>query len=161
MRPAPLCEVAGAQRCDRTVRGTSLGAPSLAAPQLAANETLDSATLSFLLNRALEEKEKEEEERRKREEEQVKRQDVQEEALLTKLQAERDALLALASGPSFPSRRNASTPPWMSERRSWTGGREEESGCRFLVPCWDGKTEEEEEEEEKDEEASTFLSSLR
>ena len=79
MRPAPLSEVAGAQRCDRTVRGTSLGAPSLAAPQLAANETLDSAALSFLLNRALEEKEKEEEERVKREEEQVKRQEDQEE----------------------------------------------------------------------------------
>ena len=35
--------------------------PSLATPQLAANETLDSAAMSFLLNRALEEKEKEEE----------------------------------------------------------------------------------------------------
>ena len=46
--------------------------PSLATPQLAANETLYSAALSFLLNRALEEKEKEEEERRKREEEQWK-----------------------------------------------------------------------------------------
>ena len=43
--------------------------PSLATPQLAANETLDSAALTFLLNRALEEK-KEEEERKKREEEQ-------------------------------------------------------------------------------------------
>ena len=29
MRPAPQSEVAGPQRCDRTVRGTSLGAPSL------------------------------------------------------------------------------------------------------------------------------------
>ena len=93
-RPAPLSEVAGPQRCDRTVRGTSLGAPPLAAPQLAANETLDSAALSFLLNRALEEKEKEEEERVKREEEQVKRQ----EALLTRLQAERDVLLVLGLG---------------------------------------------------------------
>ena len=61
MRPAPLSEVAGQQRCDRTLRGTSLAAPSLAAPQLAANETLDSSALSFLLNCALEEKEKEEE----------------------------------------------------------------------------------------------------
>ena len=69
--------------------------PSLATPQLAANETLGSAALSFLLNRALEEKEKEEEERVKREEEQVKRQEDQEEALLTRLQAERDALLVL------------------------------------------------------------------
>ena len=69
--------------------------PSLATPLLAANETLDSAALSFLLNRALEEKEKEEEERVKREEEQVKRQEDQEEALLTRLQAERDALLVL------------------------------------------------------------------
>ena len=45
--------------------------PSLATPQFAANETLDSAALTFLLNRALEEK-KEEEERKKREEEQRK-----------------------------------------------------------------------------------------
>ena len=65
MRPAPLSEVAGPQKCDRTVR----------APLLAANETLDSAALSFLLNRALEE----EEERRKREEEQVKKQEDEEE----------------------------------------------------------------------------------
>ena len=43
--------------------------PSLATPQLAANETLDSAALTFLLTRALEEK-KEEEDRKKREEEQ-------------------------------------------------------------------------------------------
>ena len=59
------------------VRGLRLPSPSgelptLATPQLAANETLDSAALSFLLNRALGEKEKEEEERRKREEEQWK-----------------------------------------------------------------------------------------
>ena len=94
---APVSEVAGPQRCDRTLRGTSLGAPSLAAPQLAANETLDSSALSFLLNLALEEKEKEEEERRKKEEEQVKRQEDQEEALLKRLQAEWDALLALGA----------------------------------------------------------------
>ena len=62
------------------MRGTSLAAPSLAAPQLAANDSLDSAALSFLLNRALEEKEKEEEERTKREEEQVKRQEEAEES---------------------------------------------------------------------------------
>ena len=44
--------------------------PSLALPQFAANETLDSAALSFLLNRALKVKVKEEEgERRKSEEE--------------------------------------------------------------------------------------------
>ena len=59
----------------------------MAAPQLAANETLGSAALSFLLNRALVEKEKEEEER-----------EDQEEALLTRLQAERDALLVLGLG---------------------------------------------------------------
>ena len=105
MRLAPLSEVAGPQRCNRTVRGNSLGAPSLAAPQLAANETLDSAALSFFLNRALEEKEKEEEERVKREEEQVKRQEDQEEALLTRLHAERDALLVLGLGPSRERRR--------------------------------------------------------
>ena len=61
MRMAHLSEVAGPQRCDRT------------------NETLDSAALSFLLNCALEEKEKEEEERTKREEEQVKNQEEAEE----------------------------------------------------------------------------------
>ena len=72
--------------------------PSLATPQLAANETLDSAALSFFLNRALEEKEKEEEERVKREEEQAKRQEDQEMALLMRLQAERDALLVLGLG---------------------------------------------------------------
>ena len=78
------------------MRGTSLGAPSLAAPQPAANETLDSSALSFLLHCAMEEKEtEEEEERKKKEEEQAKRHEDQEEAPLTRLQAERDALLAL------------------------------------------------------------------
>ena len=61
----------GSMRCDRTVHGTSLGAPSLALPQLAADETLDSTALSYLLSRTLEQKRmKEEEEKRKKEEEQ-------------------------------------------------------------------------------------------
>ena len=56
---------------------TSLGAPLLALPQVGADEALDSDALSFLLNHALEENEKEEEkERRKREEELRKKEDV-------------------------------------------------------------------------------------
>ena len=62
MRLAPLSLVARSQRCDRTVRGTSLG-PSLALPVLAANDTLDNKAVSFLLSRA--QKEKEEVERRR------------------------------------------------------------------------------------------------
>ena len=56
------------------MRGTSLGAPSLVLPALAADEALDSTVLSFLLNCALDEKEKEEE-RREREEEQRKKEE--------------------------------------------------------------------------------------
>ena len=50
MRPAPLPEVTGPQRCDRTVRGTSLQAPSLALPQLAGagGEAVDRGALLAL-----------------------------------------------------------------------------------------------------------------
>ena len=61
------------------LRGLTPSSPgelsSLVPLQLAASETLDSAALSFLLNRALEEKGKEEE-RRKREEELRKEEEV-------------------------------------------------------------------------------------
>ena len=56
----------GPQRCDRKVRGTSLGAPALTLPQLAVDETLDSTALSHLLSRTLEEKRMKKEVKRKK-----------------------------------------------------------------------------------------------
>ena len=62
-QPAPLSEIAGPQRSDRTLRHSGGDAPSLAMPVLAAesDEATDSATVSFLVQRALEVKKKEEE----------------------------------------------------------------------------------------------------
>ena len=56
------------QRSDRTVHGSIGELPSLALTQLAADERLNSAALSHLLNRALEEKRlKGDQEKRKKE----------------------------------------------------------------------------------------------
>ena len=100
MRPERLVDARGPQRCVRSV--PSVGAPVLAVQSLRGFDGVDDTTAKFLLQLALFEKkreeEKEEEERVKREEEQVKTQEDQEEALLTKLQAERDALLVLGLG---------------------------------------------------------------
>ena len=89
MRPERLVDSRGPQRCDRTV--PSVGAPVLAVQSLRGFDGVDDTTAKFLLQQALKMKEKEEEE-------QVKRQEDQEEALLTRLQAERDALLVLGLG---------------------------------------------------------------
>ena len=69
MRPAPLSEVAGPQRSDRTARrsaGDGLPSLGLAALAGASGEAVDSAALSFLTGQALqvqnEAKEKEQEE---------------------------------------------------------------------------------------------------
>ena len=62
-RLAPLSEVAGPQRSDRTVRRSAGdGLPTLASPSLAgsAGEAVDAGTLSFLTAQALEAKRKEE-----------------------------------------------------------------------------------------------------
>ena len=65
MRPEQLPEAPGPQRCDRTVRGTSVGAPVLAVQSLRGFDGVDDTAARFLLQQALKkEKEEEEEERR-------------------------------------------------------------------------------------------------
>ena len=93
MRPERLVDARGPHRCVRTV--PSMGAAVLAVQSLRGFDGVDDTTAKFLVQLALKMKEKEEEERVKRKEEQVK---MQEEALLTRLQAERDALLVLGLG---------------------------------------------------------------
>ena len=93
LRPAPPSEVAGPQGAAAT--GGYVGALLLAVLSLRGFDGVDDITAKFLLQQALVMKEKEEEERVKREQEQLKRQEDQEEARLTRLQAERDALLVL------------------------------------------------------------------
>ena len=95
LRPAPPSEVAGPQGAAATGGYVAAGAPLLAVLSLRGFDGVDDITAKFLLQQALEMKEKEEEERVKREQEQLKRQEDQEEARLTRLQAERDALLVL------------------------------------------------------------------
>ena len=95
LRPAPPSEVAGPQGAAATGGYVAGGAPLLAVSSLRGFDGVDDITAKFLLQQALKMKEKEEEERVKREKEQLKRQEDQEEARLTRLQAERDALLVL------------------------------------------------------------------
>ena len=81
---------------------------------------------------------------RKREEEQVKRLEDQEEALLTRLQAERDALMALVLGALSPQQKKRLNAV-LDEREAILNRRERK---RVVAK------EEEEEEEEKDEEVT-------
>ena len=69
-RPAPLSEVAGPQRSDRTVRHSAGEAPLLVVPSLRGADGVDGTTVSFLLaeNLKLQKEEEEKERRRKREE---------------------------------------------------------------------------------------------
>ena len=93
MRPERLVDTRGPERCVRSA--PSVGAPVLVVQSLRGFDGVDDTTAKFLLQLALQMKEKEEEERVMREMEQLKRQEDQEEARLTRLQAERDALLVL------------------------------------------------------------------
>ena len=95
LRPAPPSEAAGPQGAAATGGYVAAGAPLLAVSSLRGFDGVDDITAKFLLQQALVLKEKEEEERVKREQEQLQRQEDQEEARLTRLQAERDALLVL------------------------------------------------------------------
>ena len=68
-RPAPLSEVAGPQRSDRTVRHSAGEAPLLVVPSLRGADGVDGTTVSFLLAENLKlQKEEEKERRREREE---------------------------------------------------------------------------------------------
>ena len=68
-RPAPLSEVAGPQRSDRTVRHSAGEAPLLVVPSLRDADGVDGTTVSFLLAENLMlQKEEEKERRREREE---------------------------------------------------------------------------------------------
>ena len=61
MRPEQLPEAPGPQRCDRTVRGTSVGAPVLAVQSLRGFDGVDDTAAKFLLRQALKKKKEEEE----------------------------------------------------------------------------------------------------
>ena len=67
-RPAPLSEVAGPQRSDRTVRHSAGEAPLLVVPSLRGADGVDGTTVSFLLaeNLKLQKEEEEEKERRRK-----------------------------------------------------------------------------------------------
>ena len=95
LRPAPPSEAAGPQGAAATGGYVAGGAPLLAVLSLRGFDGVDDITAKFLLQQALVLKEKEEEERVKREQEQLQRQEDQEEARLSRLHAERDALLVL------------------------------------------------------------------
>ena len=64
-RPERLVDAQGPQRCDRTVRGTSVGAPVLAVQSLRGFDGVDDTAAKFLLQQALKEKKEEEEEERR------------------------------------------------------------------------------------------------
>ena len=68
MRPERLVDARGPQRCDRTVRGTSVGAPVLAVQSLRGFDGVDDTAAKFLRQQALKEKKEEEEEERREEE---------------------------------------------------------------------------------------------
>ena len=67
-RPEQLLEAPGPQRCDRTVRGTSVGAPLLAVQSLRGFDGVDDTAAKFLLLQALKMKKEEEEKERKEKE---------------------------------------------------------------------------------------------
>ena len=64
-RPELLLDARGPQRCDRTVRGTSVGAHVLAVQSLRGFDGVDDTAAKFLLQQALKEKKEEEEEERR------------------------------------------------------------------------------------------------
>ena len=65
MRPEQLPEAPGPQRCDRTVHGTSMGAPLLAVQSLRGLGGVDDTAAKLLLQQALKMKKEEEEEERR------------------------------------------------------------------------------------------------
>ena len=67
LRPEHLPEAPGPQRCDRTVRGTLVGAPLLAVQSLRGFDGVDDAAAKFLLQQALKMKKEEEEEKERKE----------------------------------------------------------------------------------------------
>ena len=82
-RSAPLSEVAGPQRSDRTVRHSAGEAPLLVVPSLRGADGVDGTTVSFLLaeNLKLQKKKEEEEEKERRRE----REEAQHEARMREL----------------------------------------------------------------------------
>ena len=62
MRLEQLPKAPGPQRCDRRVRGTSVGAPVLAVQSLRGFDGVDDTVAKFLLQQALKKKKEEEEE---------------------------------------------------------------------------------------------------
>ena len=66
MRPEQLPEAPGPQRCDRTLRGTSVGAPLLAVQSLRGFDGVDDTAAKFFLQQALKLKKEEEEEKERK-----------------------------------------------------------------------------------------------
>ena len=90
-RPAPLSEVAGPQRSDRTVRHSAGDAPLLVVPALRGDDGVDGTTLRFLLEQNLSLKKKQEEEEKEREMKEKEAQKVKREEKLLELEARQRA----------------------------------------------------------------------
>ena len=115
MRPEQLPEAPGPQRCDRTVRGTSVGAPLLAVQSLRGFDGVDNTAAKFLLQQALKLKKEEEEEKER--EQARKKKEAQEKADLEL--AKRDPWWAqhLADKKAMEERRNKASSSSKRKRR--------------------------------------------
>ena len=112
-RPAPLSEVAGPQRSDRTVRHSAGEAPLLVVPSLRGADGVDGTTVSFLLAENLKLKKEEGEKERRREGEEAEYEAHMQE-LDRRAHADLRSLLPnLAHGGSGP----ATTPYRRGERK--------------------------------------------
>ena len=150
MRPEQLPEAPGPQRCDRTVRGTSVGAPLLAVQSLRGFDGVDDTAAKFLLQQALKMKKEEEEEKERKEKE------------LQEMEEDKKAKKALAA---WTARRKAVTDEMHALLDVWPLTPAQRKREVVLVweldvidaarpPSLPMRKEEEEEEEEKDDAAS-------
>ena len=98
MRPEQLPVAPGPQRCDRTVRGTSVGVPLLAVQLLRGFDGVDDTAAKVLLQQALMLKKEEEEEEKERKEKEMQ-------DLLARLTAEYLRELSHSSSSSSPRKR--------------------------------------------------------
>ena len=112
-RPAPLSEVAGPQRSDRTVRHSAGDAPLLVVPSLRGADGVDGTTVSFLLAENLKLKKKEEEEKERRR----KRKEAEHEARMRELDRRVWADEQLNPAESYAWRKWAGHLPGESRRK--------------------------------------------
>ena len=112
-RLAPLSEVAGPQRSDRTVRHSAGEAPLLVVPSLRGADGVDGTTVSFLLAENLKlQKKKEEEKERRRE-----REEAQHEARMRELDRRVRADVQLTPAESYAWRKWAGHLPSEPRRK--------------------------------------------